>query len=253
MKKVVYILGSPRSGSTMLDLIIASHPECASVGELCLLEKRACGLCGGGCDYWLDYRHALVGGRYYETAFDVFGKDITVDSSKKWRWLNARMGWEKYEYKIIHLVRNGLDRLKAKKRLDGYIDKKVVQGWVNTHTRCEEIRKKHKGLLVRYEDIVHDSTFEEIFDFIGIDWSPDYRKFWEYEHHGLLGSKSAYALVKAHRGIEDEHSAFVKQHGFNLAPRLGHEFLDKKDIKTFIKHGGEMLNRKLGYGSHRDK
>ena len=176
----------------------------------------------------------------------MFDTDIIVDSSKKWKWLAERSKHERYEYRVIHLVRNGKDRLKFRKRQDGKIRPDVVSAWVNTHRQCEKMRKRYGGIIVRYEDIVHDSTFERIFDFIGIQYDPKYRKFWEYQHHGLIGSKTAYSLVRSHFNGYQEHD-YIKEHGFNLKPRLGHEFLDEHDIKVFNHCGGHKLNKELGY------
>ena len=246
MKKVVYILGSTRCGTTMFDLVISSHSDCASVGELCFLHKRACGFCGSECKHWVRYSKMLKKPHYYHTAFDVFGADILVDSSKKWRWLKDRAKHEDYEYKVIHVVRNGLDRLRFRKRQDKKIRPYVVSAWVNTYHKCKKLIEKFSGIEVRYEDIVHDETFEKIFNFIGIQYDPKYRRFWEYEHHGLLGSKTAYSLVRAHKG-KDSTNNYVDIHGFNLTPRIGHEFLSEKDIDVFNRYGGRKLNKELGY------
>lgn len=247
MKKVVYILGSTRSGSTMLDLIISAHPDCATVGELCLLHKRKCGLCGADCERWAKFREVFDGKKYYKAAFEAFGVDTIVDSSKKWRWFLERAKNEKLDYRVIHLVRNGLDRLKTKKRIEGFIHKRIVQAWVNTHRQCEEVRKKYNGILVKYEDLHKPKTLGMICSFTGIDYREDMCDFWKVKHHGLLGSKTAYSLVRSYHGASGKHMEFKDEHGFNLTPRLGHEFLDAKDIKTFKDHGGSKLNRKLGY------
>lgn len=243
----MYILGSSRSGSTMLDLMLGSHPDCFSMGELCLLKKRVCGYCGKDCNYWNGYRQALKVPYYYKTAFEVFKKPILIDSSKKWKWFIERRRKEKFNFSIIHLVRHGLDRLKAKKKQDGHIRPSVIMAWVNTHNRCEEIRKKHNGILIKYEELNGDGL-EKVCNHIGIDYRPEMKEFWKRRHHGLLGSKTAYSLVKAyHKKALGEHGEFVKAHGFNVKPRLGHGFLDSRDLKVFKKHFGERLNRRLGY------
>ena len=57
---LVYVLSNGRSGSTLLDLLVGSHPEAWSVGELQILPfelehaRDGCG-CGRGfeaCDFW---------------------------------------------------------------------------------------------------------------------------------------------------------------------------------------------------------
>ncbi|MCS3861656.1 hypothetical protein GGP86_001434 [Salinibacter ruber] len=59
-EKVVYILGSVRSGSTLTDLLLGSHPEVWTLGEAQLLpfelreQRDPCG-CGSpitDCDFW---------------------------------------------------------------------------------------------------------------------------------------------------------------------------------------------------------
>jgi len=216
-KRVVYILSSTRSGSTMLDMVLSSHSECVSLGEKPF---------------------------YYKEAFKVFNTKILVDSSKKWKWLKERIDSESYEYKIIHLVRNGLDRLKFRKINDGHIRPYVVQTWVNTHKKCEKLRKKYGGILVKYEEI--EQEIPRICEFIGIDYQPQMIEFWKHEHHGLLGSKTAYSMVRKYHNKKYENT-YVDEHGYNIAPRLGHEFLDEKDLKVFNKCVGRKLNKELGY------
>lgn len=68
---LVYVLSNGRSGSTLLDLLLGSHPRAWSVGELQVLpwelaENRApcgCGAPLGACDFWAP----LLGERSFET------------------------------------------------------------------------------------------------------------------------------------------------------------------------------------------
>lgn len=57
--KIIYILGSGRSGSTFLDLLLGAHPEIFSLGEICNLPaimnlnwKCGCGLNLSNCNFW---------------------------------------------------------------------------------------------------------------------------------------------------------------------------------------------------------
>jgi len=248
MKTVVCIIGSTRSGSTMLDLIISSNPKCASLGELTLFEKRQCGFCDSDCHKWEEYKKMVRLPYYYDAAFNVFKKPILVDSSKKWRGLKERVKLEpEYDYKVIHLVRNGLDRLRFRKKFWGKIEPYVIHGWTRTHNKCEKMRKKHNGVLVRYEDLGKINIIKNLCGYIGIDYEPSMRDFWQHEHHGILGSKTAYSLVRAFHGLSENTDSFVLEHGFDLKPRTGHKFLDKKDLQIFERHGGLKLNKELGY------
>ena len=64
--RVIYIIGAGRSGSTLLDTVLASHPDVVGVGELVNLhsagwtsnEVCACGKLGTECGFWTRVREA---------------------------------------------------------------------------------------------------------------------------------------------------------------------------------------------------
>lgn len=64
--RVIYIIGAGRSGSTLLDTVLASHPDVVGVGELVNLhsagwtsnEVCACGKLGTECSFWTRVREA---------------------------------------------------------------------------------------------------------------------------------------------------------------------------------------------------
>jgi len=57
-KKVLFIVGSGRSGSTLLSFILGSHPECFNLGELDKFYryyqqgKKLCAICREDCSFW---------------------------------------------------------------------------------------------------------------------------------------------------------------------------------------------------------
>ncbi len=57
-KKVVFILGIGRSGSTLLDLMLGSHPECFSMGEICKIPEI------------YKKNKAIKGNQFWEESFD---------------------------------------------------------------------------------------------------------------------------------------------------------------------------------------
>ncbi len=64
--RVIYIMGAGRSGSTLLDTVLASHSEVVGVGELANLHSAgwasneicACGQLGSECGFWVRVRAA---------------------------------------------------------------------------------------------------------------------------------------------------------------------------------------------------
>ncbi len=87
-KKIVYIAGYSRSGSTILDIILSSHPAIFGTGELAYLfddwlqQDRLC-TCGepyGNCRFWKQF--ALPAGMDMETAKSVVRKVESRSSLK---------------------------------------------------------------------------------------------------------------------------------------------------------------------------
>lgn len=128
-KKVVSIIGSGRTGSTLLMLILGSHPDCFALGELSKLyryyktQKPLCGICQGSCKFWnksfndqeIYQLTSVLGGTRlnqliplvlekkirnifnqeqifnpYSTIFDRLNKKILIDSSKEVDWVKKR-------------------------------------------------------------------------------------------------------------------------------------------------------------------
>ena len=57
-KKILFVLGTAHCGSTLLSLILDSHPQCFNVGELSNFpsfyrsKKRICSVCESECVFW---------------------------------------------------------------------------------------------------------------------------------------------------------------------------------------------------------
>ncbi len=82
MLKLIYIVGHERSGSTFLDILLGSHPEITSVGELCtfyrygvVAEKRcSCGEKVVDCSFWNEVKRNFL----QRTGKDYFIKQIKI-------------------------------------------------------------------------------------------------------------------------------------------------------------------------------
>jgi len=143
-KKVVFIIGCGHSGSTLLDLILGSHSQAFSLGELRYIGSllpadaadsaatRICDICEDICDFWnrkanirllkLYYsrqtylqralgRLALYMYNPYRLLFDWSGKSILIDSSKAPGWimrqLSVRHTWGNIEPYLLFICRDG--------------------------------------------------------------------------------------------------------------------------------------------------
>jgi len=79
-RKIIYIAGYSRSGSTILDILLGSHPGIFGTGELVYLfgdwvnsaRKCTCGKQYEQCDFWKDFK--LPGEISFENAIDIIRK-----------------------------------------------------------------------------------------------------------------------------------------------------------------------------------
>lgn len=81
---LVYILAPSYSGSTLLTLLLATHPDVATVGELKATAmgdvdayRCSCGALIGACEFWRKVQRCLHA-RGEAFAFDAFGTDFDI-------------------------------------------------------------------------------------------------------------------------------------------------------------------------------
>lgn len=94
--RVIGILGTSFSGSTVLNLMLGAHPEIHAGGELSALilahgddGAGVCTACGIACPYWNDRaRNVVTRANVYREVERIFGKRVIVDSSKSIGWFN---------------------------------------------------------------------------------------------------------------------------------------------------------------------
>lgn len=141
-KKVAFIMASEHSGSTLLQLILASHSRAFGLGELVNLERgldapyeeypRLCLVCEGRCPFWNDTADVRVLKRFfsrrgliapifrqlschrqtvYKYLFGWSGADVLVDSSKGVRWIDRQLRRHRHSSEwspaLIYLTRDG--------------------------------------------------------------------------------------------------------------------------------------------------
>lgn len=130
---VVFVACLPKSGSTVLDLLLSSHPQCWGLGEVYQFIKTdsiisqhltnplcgcSCGKLPPDCAFWGEVLNRFSGGtskesesRKYEMVLDqasrVFGEDCTViDSSKDLAALALLRRMPGIKLKVISLIKD---------------------------------------------------------------------------------------------------------------------------------------------------
>lgn len=145
-KELVYILGLSRVGSTMLDLVLGSHPRYIGLGEIYQVLRPdldridhkincSCGQVLDECRFWgetvdwlrrnrkLDLQKKYI--HIIEVFNEVFGENsVLVDSSKLLDVMKVVAGLSQVNVKIIYMIRDvrawTVSRLNHRKNAPGY-------------------------------------------------------------------------------------------------------------------------------------
>jgi len=187
--RVVFILGAPHSGSTLLDLLLGGHHRTVSTGELKALSADwrskgkpvsrivcSCGSVGLACPFWSRVAEHLQGSlgvgldeldvgsedegvfsqhnrALFEAIRTVSGKDLMVDSSKDVGRMKRLERLDGFEIHPIHLVRSiyGVAYSQLRKGRDPY---EFGRGWavIQGATRRTLAHCEHE--VVHYENLV---------------------------------------------------------------------------------------------------
>jgi hypothetical protein len=176
--KVLFILSSGHSGSTLLDLLLDGHPRLVGVGEMHSArpdELCACGREARDCPFWqvalgpepwprAPYRPGmsfwLGRGPYrslhkrvivdpdayvsstetaYQRILDLSGADVVVDSSKTPERVELLSRSRVIEPVVLHLVRDGRGVTWSYTRKYGW-GRSVLSRWYRANLRIEVLR-----------------------------------------------------------------------------------------------------------------
>jgi hypothetical protein len=144
-RKVVFIIGSGHCGSTILGLILGSHPNVFSLGEFKTVSTRLkdiknnipqiCGICMDKCKFWNDtvplsllkfyfFRSQRIKFfdsilnrinpfliNIYSKIFEYTKTSILIDSSKSVPWVKQQLKpwyyWKEIEPYLVYICRDG--------------------------------------------------------------------------------------------------------------------------------------------------
>jgi hypothetical protein len=226
--KVVFIMSQGHSGSTVLSLILGSHPEIFGLGELAHLERhqpKVCGICPDTCEFWRKRASLPILRRYFapEMNFRVisreaqryrrsiysylaewFGYSIFVDSSKYPGWIRGqlryRRNWQSMTPILIHLTRDGRAVINSYLRKFPDMGVETVTGrWLRSTSKNLELYEEFEGpkLCIAYEDVASrpEEMIGRLCRFLDIEYFPDMLNYWEHEHHQIGGNTGARSLI----------------------------------------------------------
>jgi len=219
---LIYIAGSSYSGSTLMDLILGSHPAVESLGEVkkipfvqASMDKGAPAKCNCGstvaeCTFW---QQLLRGGRAFDendpqsnatlfsNALSFRGRNTILDNSKNSGRIMMLSRSGLFDIQVLHVVRDSRavvfsHRRKAERRTHdkNYRLYPTARNWnrlnlrlANTFERASEA----SYLRVKYEDVVANPEREikSILEKLGLVWVPKVLQFRDSPHHGIEGNR----------------------------------------------------------------
>ena len=219
---LIYIAGSSYSGSTLMDLLLGSHPAVESLGEAKKIPfvqasmgkgaqaKCNCGSLVAECGFWqqvlgnenaFDEKDPHANAKLFARALAFRGRDAVLDNSKNSgrAMMLSRSGL--FEMHVLHVVRDSRavvfsHRRKAQKRThdDSYRLFPTARHWNRLNLRLAGAFERGSAasyLRVRYEDLVADPAKEtgRTLEKLGLVWTPQILQFRESCHHGIEGNR----------------------------------------------------------------
>lgn len=198
----VFIVGMPRSGTTLVEQILASHPRVYGAGELEALkmalldEFRADRLkaIGPGFESYLTEKHIKSAARNYLAELSRIDPDsarVTDKMPVNFQWLGfVRLMFP--NARIVHCLRNPADTCLSiytkfiGKNVPWYFDLEEMGRYYVAYRKLMDHWQKVLGdriMTVQYEDLVKDQQgiTRKMLDFCGLDWDDSCLRYWEHD------------------------------------------------------------------------
>jgi hypothetical protein len=284
MKKVVFIIGTGHCGSTLLDLLLGSHSNITSLGEINQVAQKAplesyCNICEGDCKVWTSKNtselHQLfqvnlmkkilrkIGVetnpyiKFYQLLFKNRGTDILVDSSKNPNWIRRngsllRSPRGAITPILIYLSRDG--RAVVNSYFRKYPEhglEHISNNWnqkIERINNCYDSWPSRYKIHVRYEDLALDpqNVIKIICSFLNIGFEQSMLRFWEHDHHIINGNNGTKSLLLKYKN-QHKFQKWVEEKNKEhyLAHELGIKFDERWKVEL-NEHQIGMINSIIG-------
>jgi tetratricopeptide (TPR) repeat protein len=198
----VFIVGMPRSGSTLIDQMLSSHPDVFSLGEHIGLWDQIRSLCksSGKTGTFPECLAQTTQDELYTTANLHLEEIRKLSPENTLRIVNKQLSnYLKLgaiallfpKCKIIHIQRNPLDtclsnyfqRFEYPDTISWAFDLKNIGFAYTQYHRCMQHWKAHLPVPIfniNYEDLVTNTeeNAKNLIDFCGLDWDPQVLEFY---------------------------------------------------------------------------
>lgn len=225
---IIYITCIGHSGSTLLDLLLGSHPDVVSVGEigrssLIVPRDKKCTCRAPSiteCPFWRQVNDVLRDEghpAFFDLQLDspsletfrrdnealfraiscVSGSRVIVDSTKHPGRMMSLLASEELRVLPVHLTRSvhGVlhSRVEKRKRV-GECSQGLIGETMVYNSQVLRTRRLLRGVPsfdLRYEDLVSDppAALDPLMKSVGLTFTPDQLRWNETEHHNIGGNR----------------------------------------------------------------
>jgi hypothetical protein len=254
--RVVAIVGTSYSGSTLANLILGSHPDIYAGGELSTLvlqrntDAAACSSCGRECIHWTaDARASASEESIYQLSQQIFGKNIIVDSSKSVRWTSnvlSKPGNALFEPVFVLMIKHPIRYLAScfvnietpkgpyKSLVDrisrSYKKKSILDRWLDDLDRFyseffTSLPREIGGAplhLLHYERLIENPSgaLAPILASLGLRFVPSMERYSENEFHQIAGNAGAIFQLNRRWVPDNKEMASFRRSFYETGPRL---------------------------------
>jgi hypothetical protein len=249
----IFVIGAPRSGTTLVRLILDSHPR-ISCGEETHFLRDLEAVVGRNWDLVATY--GLTRGWWIEHLrglYETFQAEVLAQNGKA-RWaekdptytLHLPFIEELFPTAVyIHLLRDGHDVVASFRDRWGYKSaaRAARTEWARYVTAARDLGRRlpeDRFLQLRYEELVADPETQgrRLFDFLGESWDPTVLDFDPRDHSATERYQWFSAQQRAAGGEEATiYTSRVGAGGASLDPVL----------RTILRRRHGELLRELGY------
>ena len=217
--RLVYITGKGHSGSTLLDMLIGSHSECITLGEIHQLTLKAEGVCACGaanyreCEFWRDVDSRLradglagLSALHVDSAdqdefrhsnhalFRVLQEKTNarwfVDSSKKLPRLKSLLSDPSLDVVPIHIVRRPEGVICSNMAKGRDFDSSLRSYYSGLWARYKYLRGR-PYILVSYEQLCSrpEYVLTQVMKRLGLSFESGQLDWSSHDHHNVNGNK----------------------------------------------------------------
>ena len=189
-KKIIFILGMPRSGTSLAEQIISSHKNVYGGGEIHMLTKifqdKIIKNDQVNKDELIKFQNEYM---YHISSIDNSDKNFTDKAPLNFRWIGFIISLFPNS-KIIHCTRDKIDNCWSiyKNNFDGNIDfSNDLEDLATYYNLYEELmsfwNKKYKDKIynLSYENLINDkdAQIKKLIEFCELNWDPNCLNFHE--------------------------------------------------------------------------